>query len=439
MNQQRLTYVALAMSFAALVAALWVLLSGQDGEPHRRPERAARGDAGPTHVDVAPGQSRNLAESLAKHGVDGAGDRISGSVIDPHQGPVEGGIISFECVKTGRPIRGSNVRLDDDGRFESLGCGGPVCAQLRHPSYVQDEPWIVEPGRPVELFVRRMAHLEGRVWFEGKPVAGARITVVPAEEDPMALPPLVSRNAQSDADGSFALARVELPPCDRCAQARGQCSVGEARRDVLYRGPLSLLVTAPGFRAYTRELEDMPEAPLEIELAVDDSPVTGTLVGADGQRFARAEIIARSEARPHESHRVRVEGDQFDIAGLGDGMYTLRVLQDGQELLSVPGVSAGARLELEALRPAEGRRLRVRVVNAQADPVPDARVDGGPFGRGQTVDADGWAIAEQVLPGQYRVRAWHDGKTPVRATIDVPSFDRDDPRGGEALEVQLEL
>ncbi len=416
MNQRHLTIAALVMSFAALVAALWVLLAG--GESGRREGGGPRGTVARGSRSFEGGRALGPSEEVGARAVDAAGDRVLGRVVDPESGPLEHGTLSFECVANGRPIRGANVRIDEDGRFATLGCGGPVCAQLRHPDFVRSEPWVLEPGVDTELIVRPLGTFEGEVLDGDTPVAGARVTVVPAEEDPTALPPLVSRNAATDADGRFSLARVEVPQCDPCAEARGQCSLGESREAALYRGPMSLVVSAPGFRSHSELLDGLPEVPLRIELRRDEDPVVGRLLGADGQAFARAELIARSSQRPHESHRVALEGANFELGGLGEGPYELRAIQDGIELLSLAGIEAGAKLELQSTRDAAGVAIELRVEH-EGQALAGARVDGGPLGRGASTDAAGGLRVEGVLPGTYRIRVWAEGIAPVSHSLEV--------------------
>lgn len=428
MSARGLGVAALVVSLVALTAALWLMLAPSGGRNTDAPaSSSARAGAG---ASASEGAGDGV---FRKRGVQGADIRVFGRVIDPDGGPLQHGVLTLECANDGRPIRGGTVRLDESGAFEGPGCRGLVCAQLQHPSLIQAEPWLLEVGVEAELYARPLARLEGTVTDGRDPIAGAAVEIAVTEDDPTGMPPFIGRRAQTDAEGRFALARVEIPPCDLCAQTRGLCAPGEPRDDVLYRGGLSLVATAAGYRAAALDLSTDTVGPVELSLALDDAPVTGTLHGPDGGSFRRAEIVLRSSERSHEAHRGRAREDgSFEIGGLGEGTYELRAYQDGVELLLQNGIRAGARLDLMADQPARGARLEVVVRDTEGAPVVGARVQGQPFSDGQGVtDADGRVVAEQVLEGRHSISVWRDGERPVRKSVDVGN-------DGE-LQVEFEL
>ena len=429
MNAQRLSLVALGLSLLALVVALVVLLGEEPSHGGRATTVApARGQRAPTIA------SRGSSLSAREHVQ--AGGRVEGKVVDLDGGPVSEGTVSFECAATGRPLRGVS-RLDELGAFEGLGCPGEVCVQLHHPQLIPAEPWVIEAGKPQELYARALPRLAVRVTHDGAPVAAARAYVMQAEDDPTAMPAFAQATAISDADGQFSLSKVELPPCDPCAQKRGLCELGEPRRDVIYRGAFVMTVSAKGFVTSVVELDGIPDEELSVELTRPTLLTRGQVLGADGQPFPRADVIFRSNARPKESHRARLEQGRFEVAELASGTYSMRVIQDGVELISREEVEAGSELELKSDIDAGGVRLRLRVVDAAGTPLASIRVDGGPFGRGQATDARGELVAEDVVAGHYRGRLWVQGGTPKQVSFDLDTASVRDAKASIAGEMEL--
>lgn len=393
----------------ALAAALWVLL-----DPGTRPDRRTTSERnGVVHTGGAKGGS-----GVSARGTQDAGQRLFGRVTDIEGGPVGEGTVTFECAATGRPLPGASS-LDEQGRFEGYGCPGLVCVQLHHPSLIQSEVWLIETGVESELYAKSKPQLFGTVTAGGEGLAGVRIRVDEADEDPTSMPAFAQRSTSTDADGDFRLPRVALPPCDPCAQERGQCELGESRKDVLYRGPLTLLASARGFTTGVRHFDEMPAGRIELELYRPTRMTMGRIVGADGATFPRADLVFRSEDRPHESHRAPLREGEFEVAELASGNYLLRVLQDGKELLSLPGVNAGLRLDLRSEFDARGVTLRVRVVGGGGLALPGVRVEGGPFARGSETDEAGELAIEDVLAGRYRARLWVQGGTPKQVSLEL--------------------
>jgi hypothetical protein len=172
-----------------------------------------------------------------------------------------------------------------------------------------------------------------------------------------------------------------------------------------------LTARAPGYRlteVLVRAGQADEDEPVRIELLPPSSRIVGELVDAAGNPYARASVLARSTARPHEIHSARVDGGAFDFGELGDGTYRLRAVQDGVELAVVERASPGDRVEMRGRHNATGPDLRVEVVEA-GRPVPGLTVDGGPFAGAET-DSRGVVVARRVVPHQYVLRVRGPGR-----------------------------
>jgi hypothetical protein len=314
-----------------------------------------------------------------------------------------------------------------------------VCVQLHHPSLIQAEIWVVEAGVEAELLAREKPQLRGRVVHEGAPVGAARIRVSESEKDPTAMPAFAQRSTSSDLDGRFRLSRVDLPPCDPCAEQRGQCSVGEARKDVLYRGALTLTAIAKGYTTAILEFDDLPEGEVLVELERPSVATRGRIVGADGEFFPRADVVFRSDDRPQELHRTHLVDGAFEVYELARGSYTMRVLQDGVSLLELPGVTAGAELDLRSEFDARGATLRVRVVDQGGEAAGGVRLEGGAFVRGTQTDEAGEVVAHDMLAGHYRARLWVQGGTPKQVSFDLESEAIAEAKASISGEVELQF
>jgi hypothetical protein len=385
--------VALGLGLAALAigwAVVWLLR--EPASP-----RAAR----PAALQAAPSGVPSIDGSPRARSVSSAADAVSGWVVDDEGGPVEHGALVFSCVTTGRPIRGATVMLGEGGVFSAPGCGAEVCAQLQHPTLIQSTPWLLSPGEEVELVARPMLRIEGRVLDDADaPIPAASVVAAPVDEDPTALPPFVSSATSTDAEGRFSFARVEMPPCDACGRVAGRCDDG-APDDRIYRGPVSIVARAPGFRVAHVEVDEGAEA-IEIALTPAELITRGSVLGADGRPFARLHVLARSTTRGNDVHSAWSIGEGgFELPQLGEGPYALRFIVDGKEIATREAVMAGDTVDVRASEAAAGVRVALKVLEGGA-PVPDATVRGGPF-RGSTTGADGQVIVEGVLDGEYSI------------------------------------
>lgn len=409
----------------AVAAAVWVLLDGGDG--------IATVGTGGAETGGAPGSSSR--GGVAASDVTSAEDRVSGRVVDEDGQPIGEGTLVLSCLDSdppGRLIKGGAIRLDEEGSFSGPGCKGRVCAELRHASMIQAEDWVLSPGRPVELTARMLPRLEGVLLDPaGQPVPAGELVMrpPPGDEDPTALPPFVSRNASTDADGRFSFFRLERPPCDPCGEATGRCDPDSVRELPTYSSML-LTARADGFRMVGRSVEADATGPIEIRLEAPAPALTGTLRDPEGRSYPRARIISRSVDRPHEQHSVVPDGEAFSFDELGSGSYDLRAIQDGVELVVEPGLSAGEGVELVGEVSAAGPDIIVKVLDAQRAPLVDAVVDGGPLSGARTDDR-GIVRAMNVMPGPYTLRVRGAGVRAFSRRITVP--ETDDPFSAELV------
>jgi len=364
---------------------------------------------------------------------------VRGEVVDAQGVALTEGALLLRCLQ-GDAVRVlGTVKIDGDGLFEGPGCRGQVCATLQHASQTPVEPWVLRPGSATVLHTEGLERLWGEVVTpSGDPVEAARIMFLPAgpatERDPLALLPLMTRNTTSDADGRFSVAWVQRPPCGPCEEAAGGCPELPQFVD-----GLEALASASGFAsgraAFDRESVADPDAPLRITLLRAEDLLTGQLLDANGDAYARAYVLARSVDRPREQRRAEVDAQgNFEMDGLGPGPHAVRALQDGVELATAQ-VDAGADVELLGSAQALGPDLEVSVLLENGRAAVGATVDGGPF-RGEKTDMKGRVRATAVLPGTMGLRVRLGPRT-QRASIEIP--EAQDVRTAHPHRVEIRL
>lgn len=364
---------------------------------------------------------------------------VRGEVVDADGQPVTEGALLLRCLQGDRVRVLGATRLDDDGAFEGPGCRGQVCASLQHAAETPADPWVLRPGTRTVLRTRSLSRLWGEVVTpSGDAVAAAWVTFVAAgpadERDPMALPPLSTRNTTTDAEGRFVVGWVERPPCGPCEEAMGSCSDLPPMIE-----SLEAVATAPGHASgrvsFDRETATSPDDPLRVTLEIAEDLLTGQLLGADEAAYPRAYVLARSLARPREQRRAEVDADgNFEVDGLGPGRYSLRALQDGVELATAEA-EPGADVELVGSVDARGPALVVTVLDEDGRFAPGATVDGGPF-RNTKTDMKGRVRVESALPGPLMLRV-RVGPRTDRVQVEIPPREGDDPAHPHRVEVRL--
>ncbi len=365
---------------------------------------------------------------------------VRGEVLDADGVPLTEGALLLQCLQ-GDAVRVLGTgRIDADGLFEGPGCRGQVCATLQHASQTPAEAWILRPGAREVLRTEDLDRLWGEVLSpSGDPVEGASLLFLPEgpadERDPLALLPLVTSSTTTDADGRFAVAWIQRPPCGPCEDAAGGCSELPA-----FVEELEALASAPGFASgrasFDRHSAGSPDAPLRITLTRAEDLLTGQLLGADGNAYTRAFVLARSLERPREQRRAEVDPEgNFEMDGLGPGRHAVRALQDGVELASTQA-EAGADVELLGSVDAAGPDLELVVVLEDGRFAVGAIVDGGPF-HGAKTDMKGRVRAEAVLPGELALRL-RIGARSERATVDIPRLEDTRPDLPHRAEVRLD-
>ena len=411
---------------ARLVAALVVLVLGAAAALWWSGRDTSRKPADAREAKMGRERSADESAGIRARQNDPAHLRVHGRIVDDDGEPLEGGSVMLSCLgdEGVAPIAGGTVAIQEDGGFEAPGCAGTICAELKHPTAIAAEPWVLEVGRAAVLRATTLPRLWGTVEdATGEPIAAASVQLVPpadAGDDPAALP-VVSSSTSTDEDGLWSVALLERPPCDPCREALGTC----ADDGLVVHDRIEIHARAPGHAAASVELDlttavgRAPESPVHVRLGRPAAALEGTLVDPEGRPYPRAQVLARSVARPVEQHAVRVEdGTAFAFTELGAGEYELRAIQDGVELVPSTPAAPGDRVVLTGDRRADGPDVIV-VVHSGGRPVANVRVDGGPF-REATTDMQGQVRAERVIPGPLRLRLRRGGRRAIVRTIEVP-------------------
>ena len=411
-------WLVLGLSAVPILVALWWW----------RSPAVRGGGVAPRSSDPAPSQAAPRGSS-ARSGGGGAakieaGPLVRARIVSAVEGPLSSGRVELRCP--GQPDRVEGVSLSAEGRFETGLCAGPTCVRLRHPSYEQSGAWMVEAGQSRELSAELGPRVGGRVrGSSGEEIASASLLLHTPEGR--------RASGSTDLDGEFLLVLPRLRPCDGCDIERGppNCRLEASTESV------SLFVLAPDFAPAEFDVELGSDTELELLLPPPAAVIEGRVLGVGGQAFtSRTSVFAVNIEREHERHVVEADtGGHFEFSSLAPARYRLRAVRDGLELASAE-LEPGEKIDLRADRSVAGERLQLRVLDADAQPVADARVDGGPF-RAARTDPDGRVEAADVLPDHYELRV-RAGECPIeRVSVHLAARAHSPASGPQLEELRL--
>jgi protocatechuate 3,4-dioxygenase beta subunit len=349
------------------------------------------------------------------------GVAVEGYVVDPEGRPVAGAEVRVieaaadpmsRFLSQDEPELAATSAADGYFRIEDRRPGESVDVDASRAGYApaQASGVQVPPDPPIRLELKPSAAVEGRtVDPDGKPIAGARVSVHPS--DPMsmgrgfrAFSASMSRQAVSDETGFFRLEDVIPGGIELMAMATGYQQAEIQNLEVRSGQELRSLevVLAPGAVVEGRVLSPsgQPLAGAEVGV-VQPSHGFGFGFGAattDGDGRYRLEGVApgtRSVQAEHKSYRRAIK--ELDVR-LGENTLDLR-LEGGVEVSG-------------------------RVVDEGGQPVPSARVSlregWSSWNRpSATSAADGSFTLDGVADGTYRLAAEKEGFASSRDGVEV--------------------
>ncbi len=183
--------------------------------------------------------------------------------------------------------------------------------------------------------------------------------------------------------------------------------VGHFRAAPLMPGPHALIVRAPGRGAVQLVLEvgAGPDTEAEVELP-PESVLAGRVLGPEGLGMEGARVHLMGPGRSGAEEVLTGAEGRFEVRGLSEDMYELRVERPGY-------LSLTQELRLPLARPLElslapAAAVAVKVVVARGEPVEEASVTLS--SRGETVreegtDARGGVHFGGLVPGSYVAKA----------------------------------
>ncbi len=355
----------------------------------------------------------------------GPGAAISGQVVDEAGKPVEGAKI--ETVTNPADFRMGRMETKSfltgpDGRFvlRQLPAGRIHGVTAVKEGFAPANQ-LADSTAPVRLVLRRGTVAVGRVVDEqGRPVAGAELTLVLSEDAPMPRPEL-RFSAVSDAKGGFRLANVSA----------GRFDLRAARPGFTAATLPGILIPENEAQADLGEVTLLPGAAIE-GIVVDerDRPVQGAEValtpfGSDGMR-ADEHLMYRDPVETGADGRFRIA----DLPrGMRVGLMAVHPEHTSAEMVGVE-VPTAQPVRLRLTRP---RSLEGRVKDRQGEPVSGARLffsesAGSPLGGGWdgraskgTTDAEGRFVLSGLKPGTAYVTVMASGyRTRAGQAVQVP-------------------
>jgi protocatechuate 3,4-dioxygenase beta subunit len=336
------------------------------GEYRVRARHGAR-IALPAHtVLVVPGRRTETELTLIE------GAALQGSVVDRQtRKPLVGAEVSIQDLTPG--IDATSVLTDAQGGFIARGLWpGAVRIDGQHAGYAATSRDLTLPhGEPIELALAGAAAISGRVVDEdGKPIAGARISVATDE----GLPVEIERDgpAQQNGVGELGVTSGPIPqlPLFQGADfalgtlATETDAAGHFRIARLAPVALALHVARPGYvteRTVVRELIPHQEKS-DLQLVLREAGrVVGRVVDARGHALSSVYVAGRSGDR------------EYSAVTDSDGAYTLRDLLGEVEIEAQPDGRTVVRCKATVRARAEARcdltadsavhELAVRVVD----------------------------------------------------------------------------
>ncbi|HWM89566.1 MAG TPA: carboxypeptidase regulatory-like domain-containing protein [Thermoanaerobaculia bacterium] len=377
--------------------------------------RAPSGDRGTVEASTA-GSLRHVHRWKRDENVPitfllGPGAAITGQVVDEAGNPIEGAKVATNT----NPLDPRSIRMEErkawtgpDGRFvlRQLPAG-----RLHNVAAVREgfapAQQLADSTAPIRLVLRRGTAATGRVVTgEGLPVAGAELTLMPAESEPVP-GPWVSFQAVSDAGGRFRLQNLKA-------------------------GRFSLRAVRAGFAPAVVQGIEIPETPETPETAPQLDLGDVTL-----QPGAAIEgIVTDTRGRPVEKASVSLGHDPSGFLTPELSSMSMEPVETGPDgRFRFADLPRGSRFEVNAghpelahevmsgveaptakpvhIRLARSRSLEGRVVDAEGEPVAGARVFpsytsagffGAPLGgRPPKTDEEGRFVLSRLKPGTIDV------------------------------------
>jgi len=333
--------------------------------------------ASPIPLEFVPSVGRTTPLDLAVE----RGMHLGGVVRDEAGTPIAGAFIRIEDPMNGHVRFGSvagDVKSDANGRFSLDGVGTAVlriaAVKSGYASHVIAELQLVEGGSRDDLDFRlsREPSIRGVVrWANGTPAADARITVESRAENTYERWWLREDDltTKTGADGTFVVAglRDESYRVTALASLKGSSPSNEKssrvrnlaeQDDVAAPANDVVLVLAAGSSLAGRVVDDI------------GAPVTTFSVRTTPRGDQESMDYSRSSTRS-----IRNDDGRFELAGLGDGEWDVRVsTKIGEEATSriqMPSAEAAA-MQFVLPRPANVRGV---VLDPLGVPVPNARFE----------------------------------------------------------------
>lgn len=354
----------------------------------------------------AGGGSTDLGTVMLVQGVP-----LEGIVLDPRGRPVEGAEV-FVAEATGdvlpreRPDTTPAAVTGQDGffRVEDRRAGETVNVDVRRAGFSSGgAPGVLAPTEePVRIVLKPTSAVEGRVVdADGKPVAAARVSLVPTEPTAMSRGFMMfsatsTRSAVSADDGSFRLEDVAPGAVEVRAEAAGKQA-----------GLLSNLEIPSGQDVKGIEIVLQAAAVVEGRVLAGGRPVPGAEVQTVEPDMGRGSLFFMMP-------RASSDGDgYYRLDGVAPGTRTIQVEHKSySKAVKELEVRAGTNSLDIALE--KGAEISGRVVGDDGRPVASARVllvEGRRFWDlpSATSNADGSFTIEGVADGTYRIRAEKEG------------------------------